>query len=457
MAIIGVVTDDFTGTASAGVLVARSQAKTGLFFDAEAVREFEEAERLDAVYVSSNSRHLPPRKAYDAVLDVTRELRSMGVSYYSKKIDSTLRGGIGYETDAMLEFLGEDYMAVMVTAIPASNRICVGGHSVIDGVILTETSVAEDVKTPVRECYVPRLIESQSRYNADLILLKDVKKGTEHLKKCMELSRENGKRILVIDAITMEHLDTIAKACVELAWNVLAVDPGPFTMKLAYHRGIIGEERAAVNIAAGGSADNHAAGAKKEKIALMIVGSANPATKRQIERLCEVNKRVVCISASPEKLIDKGLEADGEVSRIVRKAMEFAEAEKKPEAIVVETALHGSVINLEEEDSRRGLTKGTSSMRINEGLACITEGILEYAGQDQIAGLLLTGGDTMESVCRKIGVACIQAMDNSVAQVDVGKIIGKYDGLPVIVKGGFCGYEDVAVDIVDRLHIEASR
>ena len=27
MAIIGVVTDDFTGTASAGVLVARSQAK----------------------------------------------------------------------------------------------------------------------------------------------------------------------------------------------------------------------------------------------------------------------------------------------------------------------------------------------------------------------------------------------------------------------------------------------
>ena len=170
-----------------------------------------------------------------------------------------------------------------------------------------------------------------------------------------------------------------------------------------------------------------------------------------------MNKRVVCISASPEKLIDKGLEADGEVSRIVRKAMGFAEAEKKPEAIVVETALHGSVINLEEEDSRRGLTKGTSSMRINEGLACITEGILEYAGQDQIAGLLLTGGDTMESVCRKIGVACIQAMDNIVAQVDVGKIIGKYDGLPVIVKGGFCGYEDVAVDIVDRLHIEASR
>lgn len=479
MAIIGVVADDFTGTASAGVLVARSQAKTGLFFDAEAVREFGEADRLDAVYVSSNSRHLPPQKAYDAVLDVTRELKRMGVRYYSKKIDSTLRGGIGYETDAMLEFLGEDYMAVMVTAIPASNRICVGGHSVIDGVILTETSVAEDVVTPVRECYVPRLIESQSRYSAGLILLKDVKKGSEHLKKCMELSRENGKRILVIDAITMEHLDTIAKACAELAWNVLAVDPGPFTMKLAYHRGAIGKERGTENIAAEQTAGsigaertgNHTAvdGAlgnvgvkegtriRKDKFALLIIGSANPATKRQIERLCEVNKRVRIISASPEKLIDGGEETDGEVTRVVRKAMELAETAERPEAIVVETALHGSVVNLKEEDQRRGLTKGMSSVRINDGLARIAKGILEQAGQERIAGLLLTGGDTMESVCRKIDVACIQAMDNIVAQVDVGRIIGKYDGLPVVVKGGFCGYEDVAVDIVDRLFLEASR
>ena len=161
MAVIGVVTDDFTGTASAGVLVARSEAKTGLFFDAKAVREFREADRLDAIYVSSNSRHLPSCQAYDAVSEATKELKAMGTKYYSKKIDSTLRGGIGHEIDAMLEILGKSYMAVMVTAIPASKRICVGGHSVIDGVILTETCVAEDVKTPVRECYVPNLVEDQ--------------------------------------------------------------------------------------------------------------------------------------------------------------------------------------------------------------------------------------------------------------------------------------------------------
>lgn len=448
MAIIGVVTDDFTGTASAGVLVARLQAKTGLFFDAKTVRDFKEADRLDAIYASSNSRHLSSQKAYEAVLEVTKELKNMGVKYYSKKIDSTLRGGIGYEIDAMLEFLGDDYMAVMVAAIPESNRICVGGHSVIDGVILTETPVASDVKTPVRECYVPSLIESQSKYSVDLILLKDVKKGEEHLKKCMELSRENGKRILVIDAITMKHLDTIAKSCVELKWDILAVDPGPFTMKLAYHRGIVGGEC---------PIDNSKIDIKKDKVALLIVGSANPATKLQIERLCEANRRVVRISVSPNELIKGDIDADMEVSRIVKEISGFIEAKDRPEAIIVESALHGTVVNLEDEDARRGYTKGTSSMLINDGLARITEMVLTRAGQEQIAGLLLTGGDTMESVCRKIGVACIQAMDYIVAQVDVGKIIGRFDGLPVVVKGGFCGYEDIAIDVVDRLFLEASR
>ena len=63
----------------------------------------------------------------------------------------------------------------------------------------------------------------------------------------------------------------------------------------------------------------------------------------------------------------------------------------------------------------------------------------------------------MESVCRTIGVECIQALDNIVAQVDVGRIMGAYEGLPIVVKGGFCGYEDIGIDIVERLLLEASK
>ena len=75
----------------------------------------------------------------------------MGVKYFSKRIDTTLRGGVGVEIDAMLDQLNEDTIAVVVPAMPQSRRILVGGYSVIDGVALINTPVAQDVRTPVKK------------------------------------------------------------------------------------------------------------------------------------------------------------------------------------------------------------------------------------------------------------------------------------------------------------------
>ena len=143
---IGAVTDDFTGAASAGALIARSQARTGLFLDAEALEDSEEARCQDAVFVSSNSRHLKPEDAYREVCRATKALKSAGVTCFSKKIDTTLRGRIGNEIDAMMDTLGGDMVAVMVPAMPQSRRICLNGISIIDGTVLTETPIAQDVK-----------------------------------------------------------------------------------------------------------------------------------------------------------------------------------------------------------------------------------------------------------------------------------------------------------------------
>ncbi len=51
----------------------------------------------------------------------------------------------------MLDQLNEDTIAVVVPAMPQSRRILVGGYSVIDGVALINTPVAQDVRTPVKE------------------------------------------------------------------------------------------------------------------------------------------------------------------------------------------------------------------------------------------------------------------------------------------------------------------
>ena len=82
-------------------------------------------------------------------------LKEMGVKYFQKRIDTTLRGGVGVEIDAMLDQLPEGTVAVVVPAMPQSRRILVGGYSVIDGMALINTPVAKDVRTPVKEDYIP--------------------------------------------------------------------------------------------------------------------------------------------------------------------------------------------------------------------------------------------------------------------------------------------------------------
>ena len=87
------------------------------------VIQTEEAKDLEALYVSSNSRPLPPQEAYARVKKTTEVLKKCGVKYFSKKIDSTLRGGIGYEVDAMLDTLGKNTVAIMVAAIPTQGSV----------------------------------------------------------------------------------------------------------------------------------------------------------------------------------------------------------------------------------------------------------------------------------------------------------------------------------------------
>ena len=122
MPIIGSVADDLTGATTTGVLLARSKARTAVFFNVEAATKAEGVDELDAIIISSNSRPLPANEAYDKVKEATIALKSMGVKYFQKRIDTTCRGGIGVEIDAMLDQLDQDTVAIVVPAMPRSEE-----------------------------------------------------------------------------------------------------------------------------------------------------------------------------------------------------------------------------------------------------------------------------------------------------------------------------------------------
>jgi uncharacterized protein YgbK (DUF1537 family) len=446
MPIIGAVADDLTGANTTGVLLARSKARTAVFFNEKAALKAKGVAELDAILISSNSRPMPPAAAKAYVTDATLALKNMGVKYFSKRIDTTLRGGIGHEIDAMLDVIGEDAVAVVVPAMPQSRRIVVGGYSVIDNVALIRTPVAQDVRTPVKENYVPKLLDAQTTRKVGLVTLGDVLDGVPAIKTALKAQREDGAEVIVVDAITIEDVEAIARAVVELGWNVLAVDPGPFTSKLAYVRGLIQEESA--NIPKEAPVEG--------KTVLIAAGSATPVTKKQMEVLC-TDERNVRVSVNPLPLIDGDEEAMDEVNRAIDKACLLIQSGEPPRAILFETALHGTLLNLDEEDAKRAYTGGTCADLINIGLGLIISGILRRVGRDKIAGLYTTGGDTMVNVCSVLGVECLEVMDYVIPQTDIGRLIGAYDGLPIIGKGGLTGTNTTAIEIVERLMREAAR
>lgn len=446
MPLIGAVADDLTGATTTGVLLARSKARTAVFFNEEAAQKAEGLNELDAILISSNSRALPADEAYEKVKSATNALKNMGVKYFSKRIDTTLRGGVGVEVDAMLDQLNEDTIAVVVPAMPQSRRILVGGYSVIDGVALINTPVAQDVRTPVKENYIPRLLSGQTRRKVGLVTLDKVLAGVESVKAALADQREDGCGVIVVDGITLEDVETIAKACIKLEWDVVAVDPGPFTSKLAFHRGLIEAEEPNLPPEAD----------ETGKTVLIAAGSATPVTKHQMEILCE-DERHIRVSIEPIALVDGGETAKAEVDKAVHKAIELMNSDNQPRAILFETALHGELLNLDEEDSKRNYASGMSANRINAGLGMIISRVLEKVGREKVAGLYTTGGDTMVNVCYQLGVECIEVMDYVIPQTDVGRLVGSYDGLPVVGKGGLTGNDHTACDIVSRLFRESAR
>ena len=445
MPLIGAVADDLTGATTTGVLLARSKARTAVFFNEEAAENAKGSETLDAILVSSNSRALPANEAYEKVKSATQALKRMGVKYFSKRIDTTMRGGVGVEVDAMLDQLEEDAVAVVVPAMPQSRRILVGGYSVIDGVALIQTPVAQDVRTPVRENYIPRLLAGQTKRKVGLVTLDKVLKGDEEIAGALMEQRESGCEVIVVDGITLEDVGNIAQACISLNWNTVAVDPGPFTAKLAYHRDLIKKEEP----------NTPPEAAKTGKTVLIAAGSATPITKKQMEVLCE-DSRHVRISVEPLAFIEGGEAGTAEVQKAVKQAKKLFE-QSPPRAILFETALHGELLNLDEEDNKRHYAGGMSADRINAGLGMIIAQVLHCTGIEKIAGLYTTGGDTMVNVCTQLGVQSIEVIDYVIPQADVGRLIGNYDGLPIVGKGGLTGDVNTACDIVERLFREAER
>ena len=103
--------------------------------------------------IDTETRHLPPELAAAHVTRVLEQAHKPGVRLIYKKTDSTLRGNIAAELEALAAFYGT--RVVYAPAYPAMGRTVTDGRLYVNGVLLEQTSFAQDPLNPITDSRVP--------------------------------------------------------------------------------------------------------------------------------------------------------------------------------------------------------------------------------------------------------------------------------------------------------------
>jgi len=249
-----ILTDDLTGAADCGARCHQAGIAATIVLPGS-----RGLANSGALCYTSDSRHLPADLAAVCVHELAASLGEHAGSTWYKKIDSTLRGHLGQELDALLDTLGRS-CALVCPAFPAQRRGLVDGYLAIQ-------------PAPAQPPHLPTLLALQSRRRVTAVRLNDVRGGAEWLAERLLAERARGAELLVVDALDDADLQTVLDAILRALPDALLCGSAGLAGMLAAY---VGRHTPFWN---------DAQSAPVAGPALLVIGSGSPMAQRQIEYL----------------------------------------------------------------------------------------------------------------------------------------------------------------------------
>ena len=436
--IIAVIADDFTGANDNGALLAAKgfSSATCLGLAHWDPKEFTQC---DAVCLNAESRLLHREDAYKAVYDAVMEFNKEKPALVSKRIDSTLRGNVGAELEAVIKAMDDTHghnqsLAVLVASYPHSGRICVGGYQIVHGVPLERSPIAKDAATPVHHTAVLKIIADQTSLPCGFVSLEKVLAGPAAVRQTIEAARAQGCRAVVCDAVSDDDIAVIAQSLADAPYPLVSLDPGPFTSELA-------------------AARIEAPRAEFENRIFLTVGSTSELTRVQMETLRLAHPCHI-VSMNVRKVLAGEAEAQAECRRVLEAV--FAAPEEAKVLGVCTAASKEDVFSMQEMSQTLGIAPSEISRRINMALAHVAQEALKNESL-RIGGLYTSGGEVTVSVMRTLKAGGFSVRIMVLPLAVYGHIIGgEHPDLPMITKGGFVGDKDSLVECMEYLFTKIS-
>ena len=395
-----ILADDLTGTCDAALQYYKHGYAATVLLQVELFDQI----TADVIALNSDSRACSAGDARERVSRTLSQLPARGIRSVYKKVDSTLRGNVGSELDAMIDILQAEVI-LLAPSFPAQGRTVEQGHMLVGGQHVAATPFADGL--PLSSSLVTALVAYGSKWPTATIDISIVRKGMNALEQAIKDVVTDGIRILAVDASDDVDLATIAAL---LFSNSEWVGAGSAGLAGALAASCMLDSRRTT------SPQKMRPGSGP---ILTVVGSRHPLSRTQLKQLSNV-VGVDTVLINPKNMTD-----DQESKTVAQVAAQVSSSLESGRDTVLTTEL---ATQPDEDDLSRSHTIATALGQIMARVAGL------------VGGLVLTGGDTALAALRELEVYAADI----VAEVATGipALVlrgGRCPGMPIITKAGGFG------------------
>lgn len=241
-------------------------------------------ENLNVISVTSTSKIASPRMAYLQTKKAISRCPGRYLYFYENLL---LMGNISADIKAVIDVLQPDKL-IFCTARPEHNSYIQGAKAFFGSVPVNKSIRAADAVTPIKEAYIPVIVEKYTGLTPKLINIDEVERGPDYIAR---LINKCSNRIIICDATKQYHLKNIAEAIVRNKESWVAFGSGGIIREITPLLGYKGKKQTRTPLS-------------NKKPVLLVLGSVTDVSAIQLTTAAEKGL-IYPVMVEPAELWDR--------------------------------------------------------------------------------------------------------------------------------------------------------
>ncbi len=343
----------------------------------------------------------------------------MHQTLFLKKVDSTLRGNVGAELEAMIEACEPDYVLLAPTFLP-NKRTVNNGILYVNGQPIGETEFAQNEADPVKHSAIRDHVGLQFKGSMTVVPESIWAKDAVDIQNWFNKTKSGRPAVFICDASAPDTLTKIAAFTESQDQRILLA--GSAGLSEALTQSISGKNKPFIR-------SNHGA----DPI-LYLVGSMSEMSKQQVSRLLQHNETVgIRLDASKAVNEDPYVQAR-EYERLIKDARHALANKQIP--VIYSGTTRAEIDAVYAYAKEEQLSLHVLAKRIVNVLAVVGEALME---DFSFQAVIMTGGDTAKALCSRMNIDELRLLDEFEPGIPVAQFPGKYQDTYAITKAGAFG------------------